>query len=188
MHKQVKLKFNLQHEHHFTTLMFVNPQNKWFNDRSRFNTDCIEPIWQVDGGIPREQKNPHPLLLNCLNPLEVAAFIAILVSMVSIWSEQFQASSSFQGLQLVLLGIFILVRKCQQKESRQFINKGRIRKKVRAQIITQILVISKCHIRYRTERTMPNQHEMASWSTRMMAFMARTNQQRMKFICQIWAR
>jgi len=88
---------------------------KWFNDRSRFNNDCIEPIWQVEGGMPREQKSPHPLLLNCLNPLEVAAFIAILVSM---------------GLQLVLLGIFILVRKCQQQESQQFINKGRIRKKI----------------------------------------------------------
>ena len=57
--------------------------SKWFDDRSRFDTDCIEPIWTVESERPKEQKNPHPLALSCLNPLEMAALIAIIVSMVS---------------------------------------------------------------------------------------------------------
>ena len=62
--------------------------DRWFNEKSRFDNSCIEPSMSLEGGLPQATKVPHPLALSCLNPLEVAALIAIAASMVKIFKPK----------------------------------------------------------------------------------------------------
>ena len=151
--------------------------DKWFNEKSRFDNSCIEPSMSLEGGLPQSTKVPHPLALSCLNPLEVAALIAIAASMVRIFYQSW-VYASILGSSFDFTRYF---RYCPQVSTgrKQEVH----RQESNSQKGTERRWATPLKFRPHTKRTSQSQLEMAFLNTRMMESMEHTSQVGMKFTC-----